>query len=121
VQKGESENEIIIYRNPEILEAEIGIASYYADEFHNKETYNGEIYDMYGISAAHPSYPMDTIVKITNLVNNKSIELRINDRMPYREDRIIDLSYGAAKFLDMITNGITKVKVEVLKWGEGRK
>jgi rare lipoprotein A (peptidoglycan hydrolase) len=120
-QNGEPENEIVIYRNPEILKVEFGIASYYANEFHKKETYNGEIYDMYGISAAHPSYPMGTIVKVMNLANNKSIELRINDRMPYREDRIIDLSYGAAEVLDMITSGITKVKVEVLKWGKGRK
>lgn len=73
------------------------------------------------ISAAHPTYPMNTIVRITNLSNNKKIILRINDRMPKYDDRIIDLSLAAAKELDFIEAGLAKVKVEVLEWGKGKK
>ncbi len=109
------------YENYTVLETTYGIASYYADKYHGRITYSGEIYDMNKISAAHPAYPMDTIVRITNLSNNKKIILRINDRMPGYDDRIIDLSYGAAKELDFIKEGLTKVKVEVLKWGNGKK
>ncbi len=108
-------------RADSVLATETGTASFYADEFDGKITYSGETYDMRGISAAHPSYPMGTIVRVTNLSNGKSVILRINDRMPYRSDRIIDLSLGAAEQLDMKRDGITEVKVEVLKWGSGRK
>ena len=104
-----------------VLATEIGTASYYADKFDGKITYSGVVYDMNGISAAHPKYPMGTIVRITNLKNGKQIKLEINDRMPYREDRIIDLSLGAARALDMVQDGIAEVKIEVLKWGTGRK
>lgn len=103
------------------LEVETGIASYYADEFHGRPTASGVIYDMYKISAAHPFHPLGTIVRITNLVNNKSVVLEINDRMPYRPDRIIDLSYGAAKELDMLIVGIQKIRIDVLKWGDGKR
>ncbi len=116
-----SQTESSDYRDLNTLETVVGIASYYADDFHNKITYSGEVYDMNGLSAAHPSYPMGTIVRITNLTNGKSVVLKINDRMPYREDRIIDLSLGAAKELGMKKAGIERVKLEVLKWGEGRK
>jgi rare lipoprotein A len=103
------------------LEVEIGIASYYADKYNGMPTASGVIYDMNKISAAHPFHPLGTIARITNLINNKSVILEINDRMPYREDRIIDLSLGAAKELDMVIVGIQKVKIEVLKWGEGKR
>lgn len=103
------------------LEVEIGIASYYADQYHGRPTASGVIYDMNGISAAHPFHPLGTIARITNLVNEKSVVLEINDRMPYRPDRIIDLSLGAAKELDMLIVGIQKVKIEVLKWGTGKR
>lgn len=102
------------------LEVEIGIASYYADKYDGKPTASGEIFDMNKISAAHPFHPLGTIARVTNLVNNKSVILEINDRFPYREDRIIDLSLGAAKELDMVIEGIQKVKIEVLKWGTGK-
>lgn len=105
----------------EVLETKMGVASYYADKYHGRPTYSGEIYDMNGLSAAHPSYRMGTIVRVTNLYNNKSVVIPINDRMPFRPDRIIDLSYGVAKLLDMVIAGIVDVKVEVFKWGEGRK
>lgn len=109
------------YKNVEALETVVGVASYYADEFNGNITYNGEVYDMYGLSAAHPSYQMGTIIRVTNLSNDKSIVIRINDKMPYRPDRIIDLSLGSAQELDMVNVGITEVKVEVLEWGKGKK
>lgn len=107
------------FHNVSVLESQTGIASFYGDEFNGNLTSNGEIYDMYGISAAHPTYPSGTIVRVTNLSNNKSEILRINDHMPQHPERIIDLSYGAAEKLDMINDGITEVKVEVFKWGNG--
>ena len=109
------------YGNAEVLETVIGVASYYADKYNGLITYNGEIYDMYGLSAAHPSYPMGTVVRVTNLSNDKSVIIKINDKMPLRPDRIIDLSLGCAMELDMVNVGITEVKVEVLEWGRGKK
>ena len=103
------------------LEVVTGVASYYADKYNGRPTSSGEIYDMYGISAAHPTYPMFTVIRVTNLKNNRHVVLKINDRMPYRPDRIIDLSYGAAKELDMVNDGIVNVKIEVLKWGSDKK
>ena len=109
------------YKNSEVLETAIGTASYYADQFNNKITYSGEVYDMFGLSAAHPTYQMGTIIRVTNLSNDKTVIIRVNDRMPYRPDRIIDLSLGCAQELDMVQVGITMVKVEVLEWGTGKK
>jgi rare lipoprotein A len=105
----------------DVLETQTGVASFYADKYNGLATYSGEIYDMNGLSAAHPSYRMGTVVRVTNLYNKKSVTIPINDRMPFHPDRIIDLSYGTAIALDMVTAGIVDVKVEVLKWGEGRK
>lgn len=104
--------------NIHTLETETGIASYYADKYNGRRTANGEIYNMYGISAAHPTYPMGTVVKVTNLSNNLSIILKINDRMPDFKGRVIDLSLGAARKLDMVQSGIAKVKIDVIKWGK---
>jgi rare lipoprotein A len=109
------------YENTEPLETVKGIASYYADKYDGKITYSGEVYDMYGLSAAHPSYQMGTVIRVTNLFNDKSVIIRINDKMPSRPDRIIDLSLGCAQELDMVNVGIQEVKVEVLEWGKGRK
>ncbi len=105
----------------EVLATETGIASFYSDDFNGNPTYNGEIYNMNGLSAAHPSYPMGTIIRVTNLSNMKSVVIKVNDRMPPHPDRIIDLSLGTARALGMETKGLQKVKIEVLKWGEGRK
>ncbi len=102
------------------LSTETGIASYYAEKYNGRQTASGEIYDMYGISAAHPSYPMGTIIRVTNLVNNLSVILKINDRMPDFKGRVIDLSLGAARKLDMIRDGTARVKIEVIKWGKGK-
>lgn len=117
--KIEDKKEYDEFHNVTILEIQTGIASYYGDDFHGNVTANGEVYDMYGISAAHPTYPSGTIVRVTNLTNYKSEILRINDHMPQHPKRIIDLSYGAAQKLDIIDDGLAEVKVEVLKWGDG--
>ena len=106
------------YKDYKALDSDIEIASYYSDDFHGKKTANGEIYNMYDYTAAHISYPFNTIVRVTNLSNNKEVILRINDRKPDTNDRAIDLSLKAAHELRMISSGITKVKVEVLEWGD---
>ena len=77
--------------------SEEGIASWYGPNFHGKYTSNGEIYNMYALTAAHKTLPMNTIVKVTNLNNGKSVIVRINDRGPFVKGRIIDLSYTAGK------------------------
>ena len=97
-----------------------GISSLYAEDFHGKLTANGEVYDMYGVTAAHKTLPLNTICRVTNLANDKSLILRINDRGPYIKGRILDCSYGAAKKLDFINQGTTNVKIEVIEWGDGK-
>ncbi len=96
-----------------------GVSSFYAEDFHGKLTANGEVYDMYGLTAAHKTLPLNTICRVTNLANNKSLILRINDRGPYIKGRILDCSYGAAKKLDFINEGTTNVKIEVIEFGDG--
>ncbi len=95
-----------------------GIASFYAHDFHGKKTANGEIYDMHGFTAAHRSFPFGTKVRVTNSENGKSCVVRVNDRGPFKLERIMDLSLGAAEALDMMKNGTASVKLEVLEWGE---
>lgn len=95
-----------------------GTASFYADEFHGRKTASGEIYDMNDLTAAHRDFPFDTIVLVTNLRNNKSVNVRINDRMPQLKNRLIDLSLAAAKKIDMINDGVVEVKLIVIKWGK---
>lgn len=94
-----------------------GIASWYGPDFHGKETANGEIYDMNELTAAHRSLPFNTRVRVTNQINNRSVDVRINDRGPYIKDRVIDLSRAAAERIDMIGIGTVPVTVEVI--GEG--
>lgn len=91
-----------------------GIASYYTYPFHGRKTANGERYNMYEQTVAHKSLPFNTWVKITNLNNGLSTFARVNDRGPYWEDRIIDLSYAVAEDLGMVEVGIQKVKVEII-------
>ena len=97
----------------------IGISSYYADDFHGKLTANGEIFDMYGVTAAHKELPFNTTVRVTNENNGKSILIRINDRGPYVGNRILDCSFGAAKKLGFVGEGTAPVKIEVIEWGDG--
>jgi rare lipoprotein A len=96
-----------------------GVSSFYAEDFHGKLTANGEVYDMYGLTAAHKTLPLNTIIRVTNLSNSKSLILRVNDRGPYIKGRILDCSYGAAKKLDFIKQGTTKVQIDVIEWGDG--
>lgn len=96
---------------------EMGIASWYGKDFHGRKTANGERYNMYSISAAHKTLPFDTWVRVRNLDNGKTVLTRINDRGPFVNRRIIDLSYGAAREIDMVRSGIARVKVTVVKWG----
>lgn len=90
-----------------------GTASWYGHPFHGRRTANGEIYDMHQLTAAHKSLPFNSILRITNLENNKKVTVRINDRGPYVGARIIDLSYRAAQKLGMADRGITKIRAEV--------
>lgn len=94
-----------------------GIASYYAHDFHGKKTANGEEYDMHGFTAAHRSFPFGTKVKVTNTGNGKACVVRVNDRGPFKLERIMDLSLGAAEALEMMKTGTAAVTLEVLEWG----
>jgi rare lipoprotein A len=106
------------YNNMPVLETQTGVASYYSDKFDGKKTSFGEIFKKNDLTAAHLKFPYNTILRVINLLNNKSVILRINDRKPDFNGRIIDVSYGAAKKLEMLKNGITEVRIEVLKWGK---
>ena len=89
-----------------------GIASWYGKKFNGERTSSGEIYDMYAMTAAHPTLPLPSYARVTNLANQKSVIVRINDRGPFINDRIIDLSYTAAHKLGITGNGSAKVEVE---------
>ncbi|WP_024790534.1 MULTISPECIES: septal ring lytic transglycosylase RlpA family protein [unclassified Lebetimonas] len=91
-----------------------GTASWYGPNFHGKYTSDGEIYNMYEYSAAHKTLPMNTMVKVTNLNNGRSVIVRINDRGPFVKGRIIDLSYAAAKKIGIDATGTAPVRVEVV-------
>lgn len=91
-----------------------GFASYYAEDFHGKLTSSGEIYDMHKLTCAHPYLPFNTWLKVTNMANQKSVIVRVNDRGPFLKNRIIDLSYAAARQLGMIGPGSIYVKLEIV-------
>jgi rare lipoprotein A len=91
---------------------EEGLASWYGDDFHGRLTANGEVFDMDGLTAAHPTLPMPCYARVTNLSNGKSLIVRVNDRGPYAANRLIDLSHKAAELLDFKGNGIARVRVE---------
>lgn len=93
---------------------EIGIASWYGSDFHGRSTSNGETYNMHGITAAHKLLPMHTMLLVTNLDNGKETVVRVNDRGPFVQGRIIDLSYGAAKKIALVGPGTARVKVTAL-------
>jgi rare lipoprotein A len=90
----------------------VGLASWYGDDFHGRYTANGEIFDMNAITAAHPTLPLPSYVRVTNLSNRHSIVVRVNDRGPYHGNRVIDLSHKTATLLGFRGRGIAKVKVE---------
>ena len=93
---------------------ERGVASWYGEKFHGHKTSNGEIFDMYEVSAAHKSLPIPSFLKVTNLDNNRSIVVRVNDRGPFHGDRIIDLSYAAAVKLGYADRGTARVELEAI-------
>ena len=90
---------------------EVGMASWYGADFHGRKTSNGEVYDMTALSAAHRTLPMPSYVYVTNLSNNRTVLVRVNDRGPYARGRILDLSNGAAQALGVITHGTSQVRV----------
>ncbi|MEM1220624.1 MAG: septal ring lytic transglycosylase RlpA family protein, partial [Bacteroidota bacterium] len=93
---------------------EFGLASYYSDKFQGKPTASGVSYDKKKFTAAHKTLPFGTIIKVTRLDSGKSVTVKVNDRGPYIGGRIVDLSRAAAEKLDLITDGTTQVKVEVV-------
>lgn len=97
------------------------VVSYYADDFHGKKTSNGEIFNMWAMTCAHKSLPFDTILKVTNRANGKSVQVRVNDRGPFVADREADLSKGAAAKIDMIKSGTARVDIEIVKMGPNTK
>ena len=101
----------------ESKEVQFGVASWYGGEFHGRPTSSGEVYDMYQLTCAHNTFPLGTMVMVTNLENGKSVELRVNDRGPFVKERILDVSYAAAQMLGMWEKGTASVKVEVVSPG----
>lgn len=92
--------------------AEIGLASWYGAAFHGRQTANGEVYDMTHLTAAHKTFPLPSYARVTNIENGRSLIVRVNDRGPFADDRVIDLSKRAADLLDYTGDGVAKVKVE---------
>ena len=92
-----------------------GEASYYGEEFHGRNTASGEIFNKWDYTCAHKKLPFNTKVKVTNLKNQKSVVVRVNDRGPFVKGRIIDLSFAAAKKIGMVKQGVVKVKIEVIR------
>ncbi len=93
---------------------ERGVASWYGEQFHGKQAANGELFDMAALTAAHRTLPLGSIVRVVNLENGKHVRVRITDRGPYVNGRILDLSYGAATRLGMVRGGISAVQLEVI-------
>lgn len=92
-----------------------GYATWYGPGFQGRSTASGEIYNMYGLTAASRTLPFGTKVRVTNLENNKSVVVRVNDRGPVPRKYIIDLSYGAAKEIGLVARGVVKVRLEILR------
>jgi rare lipoprotein A len=100
---------------PSVFGNEIGIASWYGHPYHGRPAANGEIYDMEQFTAAHRTLPFGTLVRVVNLENNKSVDVRITDRGPFVGDRVIDLSHAAARAIDMLGPGTARVRVEITR------
>ncbi|MGR8933017.1 MAG: septal ring lytic transglycosylase RlpA family protein [Gammaproteobacteria bacterium] len=96
----------------------IGIASYYSDKFHGRRTASGERYNKNGLTAEHASLPFGTVLRVTNLKNNRSVKVRVNDRANRHNKRLVDLSKRAAKELGIIHAGLARVEIEVLSLGD---
>lgn len=96
-------------------------ASWYGIPFHGRRTANGETYNMYELTAAHKTYPFGTLLLVTNPKNKKQVLVRINDRGPYVGERALDLSFQAAKQIDMIKTGVSSVKIEMVSQGQPKR
>lgn len=107
--------EIEVPKNAKPLWIQLGKASWYGAPYHNRKAANGEVYDMNGMTAAHLTLPLNSIVRVTNQKTGQSVIVRITDRGPFVEDRIIDLSMAAAKAIDVWRRGTALVKLEVLE------
>lgn len=103
-----------VAKPPKIGDTDTGIASWYGHPYHGRRAANGEIYDMEKLTAAHRTFPFDTWVRVQNLSNDRTVDVRIQDRGPFIRGRIIDLSHAAAREIDMVGPGITKVKLIVI-------
>lgn len=116
---------LILFLSSSFLFAEVyknnAVVSYYAGDFHGKKTSNGEYFNMNSMTCASKSLPFDTILKVTNLANGKSVQVRVNDRGPFVPGRELDLSKAAAVQLDMIKTGTAHVKIEIVKRGPNTK
>ena len=98
-----------------------GVSSFYGKKFHGRLTANGEVFNMYGYTAAHKELPFGTIINVKNLDNpTKNVQVKVNDRGPFVKDRILDLSFGAAKSLDMIKDGTARIEITILKLGKDK-
>lgn len=98
-----------------------GEASWYGGQFHGQMTASGEPYDMYEFTAAHKTLPFHTVVRVIHPRTRKSVVVRINDRGPYVDGRIIDLSFAAASDLGLVRHGVLPVRLEILEWGDGSR
>ncbi len=112
-------------KNPPLLtkgkqHTAIFTASYYGDKFHGKLASNGQVFDMHDYTAAHKTLAFGTILKVTYPVTKKSVTVRVTDRGPFVKGRDLDLSFGAASKIGLVKNGVGKVKVTVVKWGDGK-
>lgn len=106
VPKGEAQSDVGL--------KDRGVASWYGEQFHGKQAANGELFDMEALTAAHRTLPLGSIVRVVNLANGKHVHVRINDRGPYVNGRILDLSHAAAAYLGMVNGGLSVVQVEVV-------
>lgn len=98
-----------------------GKASYYGGRFHGRKTASGEIFNQHAMTCAHKTLPFGTILEVTNKSNGKKVKVKVTDRGPYSGSRIIDLSYGAAKELNMISSGVANVQADIIEMGPKRK
>lgn len=93
---------------------QIGVASYYGEKFHGRKTANGETFNMYKLTAAHRVLPLGTRIRVTHLGNGRWVEVKVNDRGPFIEGRVLDLSFAAALELEMVRDGTAKVMIEII-------
>jgi rare lipoprotein A len=95
-----------------------GLASYYSQDFQGRKTADGETFDNSKLTAAHRTYPFGTIVRVTNLTTDAAVEVRINDRGPVKQERVIDLTLAAAKAIGIDRAGLGRVRLDVVEWGK---